>query len=153
MEFYLVFSVFYVHLVHIFPPNFSVRRHGIQEVSGLFSLIPAKPLKPSNFEGISYFTVQEYRPCTPILTLNWTYPDEFEQITRKIYIPLILIQLAYTYTFTSTYFEHCESIIKRYDCGTYLYFVVASVIVEYATTALYMSLPIIEHPNTLPLLQ
>ena len=36
MEFYLVFSVFYVHLVHIFPPNFSVRRHGIQEVGGLF---------------------------------------------------------------------------------------------------------------------
>ena len=37
MEFYLVFSVFYVHLVHIFPPNFSVRRHGIQEVGGLIS--------------------------------------------------------------------------------------------------------------------
>lgn len=34
MEFYLGFLVFYVHLVHIFPPNFSVRRHGIQEVSG-----------------------------------------------------------------------------------------------------------------------
>ena len=35
MEFYLVFSVFYVHLVHIFPPNFSVRRDGIQYVGGL----------------------------------------------------------------------------------------------------------------------
>ena len=42
MEFYLVFSVFYVHLVHIFPPNFSVRRHGIQEVSGSIPLISTK---------------------------------------------------------------------------------------------------------------
>ena len=39
MEFYLGFLVFYVHLVHIFPPNFSVRRHGIQEVSGSIPLI------------------------------------------------------------------------------------------------------------------
>ena len=39
MEFYLVFSVFYVHLVHIFPPNFGMRRHGIQEVSGSICLI------------------------------------------------------------------------------------------------------------------
>ena len=45
MEFYLVFSVFYVHLVHIFPPNFRVRRHGIQEVSGLMLLISTNNLK------------------------------------------------------------------------------------------------------------
>ena len=42
MEFCLVFCVFYVYLVHIFPPSFSVRRHGIQEISGSIPLISTK---------------------------------------------------------------------------------------------------------------
>lgn len=48
MEFYLVFLVFYVHLVHIFPPNFSVRRHGIQAVGGLLLLIFVKRMSSHN---------------------------------------------------------------------------------------------------------
>ena len=52
MEFYLVFLVFYVHLVHIFPPNFSVRRDGIQEVSGSIPLISTiEALKTIGFQG------------------------------------------------------------------------------------------------------
>ena len=52
MEFYLGFLVFYVHLVHIFPPNFSVRRHGIQEVSGSIPLISTKSLENHWFSGL-----------------------------------------------------------------------------------------------------
>ena len=57
MEFYLGFLVFYVHLVHIFPPNFSVRRHGIQEVSGSIPLISTtEALKTIGFQGFFLFS-------------------------------------------------------------------------------------------------
>ena len=55
MDFYLVFYVFYVYLVHIFPPSFSVRRHGIQEVSGSFLIISAKDLIYSEIKVFSCF--------------------------------------------------------------------------------------------------
>ena len=35
VEFYSVFCVFYVYFIHMYPLNFGMRRHGIQEVSGL----------------------------------------------------------------------------------------------------------------------
>ena len=55
MEFYLVFLVFYVHLVHIFPPNFSVRRHGIQEVSGSIPLISTKTPRTQGFSVLFFY--------------------------------------------------------------------------------------------------
>ena len=69
MEFYLVFYVFYVYLVHIFPPSFSVRRHGIQEVSGSIPLISTiEALKTIGFQGFFRCTELLLSPRGTLLT-------------------------------------------------------------------------------------
>ena len=78
MEFYLGFLVFYVHLVHIFPPNFSVRRHGIQEVSGSIPLISTQKYRKSTknrgftvlFALLIFCCFRKFSPMTTTVTTN-----------------------------------------------------------------------------------